>query len=60
MTGPRDGVIGVERDQAIRRFLTQRPVKFDTAAGDAWLNAVLIEAGDDGRASSIEQLLAPL
>jgi metallophosphoesterase (TIGR00282 family) len=59
MTGPRESVIGVERELAIRRFLTQMPVKFETAAGDPWLNAVLIEAGDDGRARSIEQLLVP-
>ena len=57
MTGPRDGVIGVERELAVRRFLTQRPVKFETAGGRAWLNAVLIDAGDDGRATAIEQLL---
>ena len=59
MTGPRESVIGVERDLAVRRFLTQTPVKFETAQGDPWLNAVLIEAGDDGSARSIEQLLLP-
>src|SRR3954465_6015614 len=57
MTGPRDGVIGVDRDLAIRRFLSMTPVKFETAGGEAWLNAVLIEAGDDGLARSIGQLL---
>jgi metallophosphoesterase (TIGR00282 family) len=60
MTGPRESVIGVERDLAIKRFLTMTPVKFETAQGDPWLNAVLVEAGDDGRATSIEQLLVPL
>jgi metallophosphoesterase (TIGR00282 family) len=59
MTGPRQSVIGVEREKAIRRFLTMTPVKFDTASGDPWLNAVLIDAGDDGRARSIDQLLVP-
>jgi metallophosphoesterase (TIGR00282 family) len=59
MTGPRESVIGVERELAIKRFLTQTPVKFETAQGDPWLNGVLIEAGDDGRARSIEQLLVP-
>jgi metallophosphoesterase (TIGR00282 family) len=59
MTGPRQSVIGVEREKAIRRFLTMTPVKFDTASGDPWLNAVLIAAADDGRATSIEQLLVP-
>jgi metallophosphoesterase (TIGR00282 family) len=60
MTGPRESVIGVERELAIKRFLTMTPVKFETAQGDPWLNAVLVEAGDDGRATAIEQLLVPL
>jgi calcineurin-like phosphoesterase len=59
MTGPRESVIGVERDLAVRRFLTQTPVKFETAQGDPWLNAVLIDASGDGKATSIEQLLLP-
>jgi metallophosphoesterase (TIGR00282 family) len=59
MTGPRGGVIGVEKELAVKRFLTMMPVKFETATDDPWLNAVLIEAGDDGRAISIEQILAP-
>jgi metallophosphoesterase (TIGR00282 family) len=59
MTGPRGGVIGVKRDQAIERFLTMTQVKFETAEEDPWLNAVLVEAGADGRATAIEQLLLP-
>jgi 2',3'-cyclic-nucleotide 2'-phosphodiesterase len=59
MTGPRGGVIGVVKELAIERFLTQMPVKFDTATDDPWMNAVLIEADDSGRATSIEQVLLP-
>jgi metallophosphoesterase (TIGR00282 family) len=59
MTGARGGVIGVVKEQATRRFLTMMPVKFETATDDPWLNGVLIEAGDDGRAVSIEQVLVP-
>jgi metallophosphoesterase (TIGR00282 family) len=59
MTGPRGGVIGVKREQAIERFLTMVPQRFETSAEDPWLNAVLIEAGDDGRARAITQLLVP-
>jgi 2',3'-cyclic-nucleotide 2'-phosphodiesterase len=59
MTGPRGGVIGVQKELAIERFLTQMPVKFETAVDDPWLNAVLIEADDAGRATSIEQILLP-
>jgi metallophosphoesterase (TIGR00282 family) len=59
MTGARGGVIGADRDHALRRFLTATPVKLDTATEDPWLMGVLIEAGDDGRATRIEQLLEP-
>jgi metallophosphoesterase (TIGR00282 family) len=59
MTGPRGGVIGVVKELAVKRFLTMMPVKFETATDDPWLNAVLIEADADGRATSIEQVLLP-
>jgi metallophosphoesterase (TIGR00282 family) len=59
MTGARGGVIGVVKEQAMRRFTTMMPVKFETATDDPWLNGVLIEATDDGRAVSIEQVLEP-
>ena len=59
MTGPRGGVIGVKREQAIERFLMLTNVRFETSQEDPWLNAVLIEADGDGRATSIEQLLMP-
>ena len=60
MTGARGGVIGVVKEQAMRRFTTMMPVKFETATDDPWLNGVLIEADDEtGHATSIEQLLVP-
>ena len=57
MTGPRGGVIGVKREQALERFLTLTQVRFETSDEDPWLNAVVIEGDSDGRAVSIEQLL---
>jgi len=57
MTGPHGGVIGVKREQALQRFRTLVPVRFQTAEEDPQLNAVLIEADDDGRAVGIEQVL---
>jgi 2',3'-cyclic-nucleotide 2'-phosphodiesterase len=57
MTGPRGGVIGMDREGALRRFTSMVPSKLETSTDDLWLDAVLIEAGDDGRATSIEQLL---
>jgi 2',3'-cyclic-nucleotide 2'-phosphodiesterase len=59
MTGPRGGVIGVKREQALERFLTLTHVRFETSDEDPWLNAVLIEGDGDGRALSFEQLLLP-
>jgi 2',3'-cyclic-nucleotide 2'-phosphodiesterase len=60
MTGPRGGVIGVKREQALERFLTLTQVRFETSNDDPWLNAVLVEGGADARAVSIEQLLVPV
>ena len=57
MTGPRGGVIGVKREQALERFLRMTAVRFETSDEDPWLDAVLVEADDSGRATSIEQLL---
>jgi 2',3'-cyclic-nucleotide 2'-phosphodiesterase len=60
MTGPRGGVIGVKREQALERFLTLTQVRFETSDEDPWLNAVLVEAEGEGRATRIAQLLLPL
>jgi 2',3'-cyclic-nucleotide 2'-phosphodiesterase len=59
MTGPRGGVIGVKREQALERFLTLTQVRFETSDEDPWLNAVLVEGDAGGRALWIEQLLLP-
>jgi metallophosphoesterase (TIGR00282 family) len=57
MTGPRGGVIGVKREQAIQSMLTRMPVKFETSTEDPWLNGVLIRSTQPMRADSIDQLL---
>ncbi len=60
MTGPRGGVIGVKREQALTAMRTKMPVRFETSAEDPWLEGVLITAGPQPlRASAIEQLLEP-
>jgi metallophosphoesterase (TIGR00282 family) len=59
MTGPHGGVIGANREPAVRGFVTQMPQKLGTSEEDPGLNGVLVEAADDGRATSIEQLLVP-
>jgi metallophosphoesterase (TIGR00282 family) len=59
MTGPRGGVIGVKREQAIQSLLTQMPVRFETSDEDPWLMAVLITCSRRRRADAIEQILMP-
>jgi metallophosphoesterase (TIGR00282 family) len=44
MTGPHDGVIGMERSGAVARFLTGLPSRFAPATGDPRLNGVIVEA----------------
>jgi metallophosphoesterase (TIGR00282 family) len=60
MTGSRAGVIGMDRELAVKRFTTMSPVKLESATGDPWLNGVIVEAGDDGLAIGVEQVLEPL
>jgi metallophosphoesterase (TIGR00282 family) len=59
MTGARAGVIGVKREQAIERFLTELPVKFETATEDVWIMGCLVESGEGGLARSIELVMLP-
>ena len=64
MTGPHGGVIGMDRDGIIKRFLEGLPARFEVASGDVQMNCVLIETDDAGernaagrlRARSIERL----
>ena len=54
----RPGVIGVMKDEVIQRFLTQIPVKFESASQDARLNGVFIDVDSEtGKARKIERIL---
>jgi 2',3'-cyclic-nucleotide 2'-phosphodiesterase len=59
MTGPRGGVIGVDREQAVRGFVTYMRERFETSDDDPWLNAVVIRCSAPMRADAIEQVLEP-
>ncbi len=57
MTGPRDSVIGMGRDEVLQRFLTLLPVRFDVASGPAQLNGVVVEVDEStGRARRIQRV----
>jgi 2',3'-cyclic-nucleotide 2'-phosphodiesterase len=57
MTGPANGVLGVDADLVIEKFLTQMPVKFEVARGPVLLMAALVELDEhSGRAHRITRL----
>jgi metallophosphoesterase (TIGR00282 family) len=64
MTGPHGGVIGMDGNGIIAKFLNGLPARFEVASGDVQMNCVLVETDDDGprnaagrlRARSIERL----
>jgi metallophosphoesterase (TIGR00282 family) len=60
MTGPTDGVIGVDRELILQRFVSQMPVRFEPAKGPAALHGVVIVVDPEtGRASDIRRLRVP-
>jgi 2',3'-cyclic-nucleotide 2'-phosphodiesterase len=60
MTGPYDSVIGMRKEVAIRRFLTQTPHKFELAEHDVRLCAVFLRVdAETGKAVSLEQVIFP-
>ncbi|MCL6548420.1 MAG: TIGR00282 family metallophosphoesterase [Alicyclobacillus sp.] len=57
MVGPRDGVLGTDRDAVMRRLTSQMPVKFSVAAGPRQFCAVEVDLDDEsGKAVRIERL----
>ncbi|GEO24885.1 metallophosphoesterase [Alicyclobacillus acidoterrestris] len=57
MVGPHDGILGMKREQVIRRMRTQLPTKFEVADGPRQFCAVLLELDDEsGKALRIEQV----
>jgi 2',3'-cyclic-nucleotide 2'-phosphodiesterase len=56
MTGPHDGVIGIEKAAIIARFVSGLPARFETASGDLRLHGVSIAVDEAGRATAIERI----
>lgn len=57
MCGPWDSVIGLRKEAAIERFLTQRPSSFDLATGDVRLQGAIVDIDEEtGRARSIARV----
>ncbi|NLD50694.1 MAG: TIGR00282 family metallophosphoesterase [Clostridiaceae bacterium] len=57
MTGPYDGIIGVNRDIVIEKFITHMPLKFEIAHGPVQFNAVYLEIDEKtGKTLSIQRI----
>jgi 2',3'-cyclic-nucleotide 2'-phosphodiesterase len=60
MTGAFDSVIGVKKEEAIQKFVTQRPSKFEIAKKDIRINAVVVEVDEkSGLSKGIERINIP-
>jgi metallophosphoesterase (TIGR00282 family) len=60
MTGPHEGVIGVDAKAAIARFLLQTPTRFEVARGDVRFQGILVTADPaTGKATGIERIDEP-
>ncbi|ABC80820.1 TIGR00282 family metallophosphoesterase [Anaeromyxobacter dehalogenans] len=57
MCGPWDSVIGVKKELVLERFLTQRPVGFEPARREVYLQGAIVDLDDaTGRARSIARV----
>ena len=57
MCGDYHSVIGMQRDEPLRRFITGMPKeRFSPALGEVTLSGVYVEVGPDGRATRIEMV----
>ena len=57
MTGPYNGVIGVDKQIILQRFLTQMPVRMEAARHGAELHGVVVEVDEaTGRAAGIRRV----
>jgi len=58
MTGPHGGVIGMDKEGIIKKFLDGLPARFDVASGDVQMNCVLIEADETAARNAAGRLPA--
>jgi hypothetical protein len=57
MAGPRDGIIGGDRENSLKRFLTGVRVRLEVAEGDAQFCAVIVDIDEaTGRAKGISRI----
>lgn len=56
MTGPKDSILGVDRDIVIRKFVTGMPARFEVAGGETVLGAVRIALDENNNVTAITRV----
>lgn len=57
MTGPSNSIIGIKKEPIIQRFLTNMPVRFETAKGEGIFSAAIIDIDEKtGESIKIQRL----
>jgi 2',3'-cyclic-nucleotide 2'-phosphodiesterase len=58
MTGSFDSVIGVNKENAVKRFLSFTRVKFEVAEGNPKINAAVFEVNKEGKTENIVRIIS--
>ncbi len=56
MTGPRNSILGVEKDIIINKFLTMMPARFEIASGEVIFGALVLNIDDYNKLTGIKRL----
>ena len=57
MTGPKESVIGMNKEASIKRFVTSLPERYKIAEGEAKLNGCIFEINEDNcRVTNIKRI----
>ena len=57
MTGPKNAILGMDKEAALKRFLTALPEKYKIASGETMLNACIFEVEENAnKVSRIERI----
>ena len=56
MTGPRNGVLGVDTERTLTMMRMHMPAQFIVADGEIWADAVIVET-DGTKVKSIERIV---
>lgn len=56
MTGPKDSILGVDRNIVVRKFITGLPERFEVAKDEAFLGAVVIQVDENNMVTGISRV----